>query len=571
MYITLLILIMMILMLTLTKTQPVWVFILSVFSLNFLGVVNEDIILDSVINHSAILIMLLILASIALEKSTYLFLIMRKIYTRNYKKSLLKLCVLTLLSSAFLNNTAVVATMMSSIIKNKEIKPSKLLIPLSYFSILGGVLTLIGTSTNLMINGLLIANNLPSLKFFELFPVGIFIVLFCSVIIFLFSYRLPDIDFVKNEIKDYLLQAKVEPGCIFIGKSVRKNKLRALDGLFLAEILRNDNKLSLVTPETIIEPNDILLFTGNISEIGQLTKINHLNLFPDQDNLPTANLLEVVINPNSNLVNCTLKSQNFRSRFDAAVIAIKRDAKSVSGKLGEQELFAGDKLILVIGENFYSINTMDNNFIILDTKKITKQLTNSQNLLLIAGFFSSIFISLFTPYSLIQTISFYLFVCVVTKIINTDDIRKKFPFDIWIIISSAIVISSAVNATGLSSYLSTFIYDLVGESSYWIGFISLFICTVLLTEVMTNVAAAAIMFPISISLAKLYGVDYQPFIMGIIYASSASFLLPFGYQTNLMVMNAGGYTVKDYLRFGWPVTLTYVITSLILIPVFFPF
>lgn len=571
MYITLLILIMMILMLTLTKTQPVWVFVLSVFLLNFLGIVNENIILDSVINHSAILIVLLVLTSLALEKSSYITWITRNIYTCDYKKSLMKLGVITLLSSAFLNNTAVVATMMSSIIKNKEIKPSKLLIPLSYFSILGGILTLIGTSTNLMINGLLIANDLPSLKIFDLFYVGIFIALFCSLIIVLFSYKLPTINIADNEIKDYLLQAKVEPGCPFIGNSVKKNGLRALDGLFLAEILRNDNKLSLVTPETIIESNDILLFTGNISEIGQLTRTNHLNIFPEQDNLPTSNLLEVVINPNSNLVNSTLKSQNFRSRFDAAVIAIKRDARSVNGKLGEQELFAGDKLILVIGDNFHAINNVDDNFIILDSKKITKQITNSQSLLLTVGFLCSIFISISTRYSLIETISFYLFMCVVTRIISTEDMRKKFPFDIWIIISSAIVISSAVNVTGLSSYFSTFIYNILGESSYRIAFISLFFCTVLLTEIMTNAAAAAIMFPIGISLAKMYNVDYHPFVMGIIYASSASFLLPFGYQTNLMVMNVGGYTIRDYLKFGWPVTLTYVTTSLILIPIFFPF
>ncbi|ELR65056.1 Sulfate permease, Trk-type [Photobacterium marinum] len=546
-------------------------FLLAVTILYTYGVVDQSVILGNIINPSVITLLLLMLSSLALERTFLLSWISSKLLRYSYRWTLVRLAIISALSSAVINNTAVVATLMSSVLKNQDHSPSKLLIPLSYFSILGGTLTLIGTSTNLVVNGLIQEQGLPELHFFSFVPVGAVLFIFCSVVIFLLAYYLPDSKGKEAIVEKYFLDAEVKAGSKLVGKTVRQNRLRALDSLFLAEIVRDGRLLSPVTPEMVIEANDKLIFTGNVSEVKQLNTLDGIEIFADSNELLNRNLTEVIVSPESILINKTLKQTDFRSRFDAAVVAINRHGQSLSGKLGEQVIEAGDKLVLAIGEDFSKRQNITRNFFILTGLKLREPLTFAQNIVAIVGFFSAVFIAACTSFDLIETLSAYLIMCLGVKVFDATTLRRRFPFELWGILVSALTIAYAFTHSGLADAISSQLFSILGGSSVFIAFAGVFLVTVLLTETMTNSAAAAIMLPIGLSFAKTYGVHYLPFVMAVAYAASASFISPFGYQTNLMVMNAGNYKFSDYVKTGWPVTVMYCFVGLLSIPVFFPF
>ena len=554
-----------------TNIKPSFVFICSVFLLYVTGSVTKDVILANVINQSVITLLLLLIASLVLERTIILQWVSTKVFRSSYSLTLLRLGGLTAFSSAFLNNTAVVATLMKSIIKNRDHAPSKLLIPLSYFAILGGTLTLIGTSTNLIINGLLQSRKLPAIDFFAFLPVGLALLFVGFIAILITSRFLPSNVENKQPTGHYFIDAEVLPTSQLIGHTVRENGLRALDGLFLAEIIKREKLISPVSPEMIIEANDKLLFTGDVTQIKQLSLFNGLQVFAAKDDLLNSNLTEVIVSSESVLVGNTLKSTQFRSRFDAAVVAIKRQGHTLSGKLGEQKIHAGDKMILATGDDFSKRQNITRNFFVLSDKLAVEPLSKVQNIIAITGFFGAIAIASTTPLILMDTLTFFIVIAITTQLIDSTTIRRRFPFDFWIILICALTIANAFIDSGLAETLSEYLYHILGASSSYVALMGLFLLTVLLTETMTNSAAAAVMLPIGLGLASVYQVDFMPFVMAVAYAASASFISPFGYQTNLMVMNAGNYNVKDFMRIGWPITILYSLTAIICIPIIFPF
>lgn len=547
------------------------IFLAAVSVLYVNGVVDQTVVLTNSINSSVITLLLLLLASLALERSLLLSWLSGKLLHTSYRWTLMRLAVASAFSSAVLNNTAVVATLMSSVLKNQEHPPSKLLIPLSYFAILGGTLTLIGTSTNLVINGLIEEQGYPSLHFFSFLPVGVLLLLVCGIVVVVMARFLPEKPLQAAPFEQYFLDAEVKRGSKLVGKTVRQNGLRALDSLFLAEIVRGGRLLSPVTPDMIIEANDKLIFTGNVSEVKQLNMLHGVEIFADSNALLSQNLIEVIVSPESVLINKTLKQVDFRSRFDAAVVAISRQGQSLSGKLGEQLILAGDKLVLAVGQDFCKRQNITRNFFVLTGKKVREPLSWVQNFLAIAGFFFAIFFAACTSLSLVDTLSGYLIVCVTTRVVDGTTIRRRFPFELWVILVSALTIAYAFTHSGLAVAISEQLFEMLGDSSVIIAFIGVFLMTVILTETMTNSAAAAIMLPIGLAFADTYGVHYLPFVMAVAYAASASFISPFGYQTNLMVMNAGNYQFSDFVKTGWPITVVYCMVALVAIPVFFPF
>ncbi|MDB1122443.1 SLC13 family permease [Vibrio algarum] len=193
------------------------------------------------------------------------------------------------------------------------------------------------------------------------------------------------------------------------------------------------------------------------------------------------------------------------------------------------------------------------------------------NYLAVFGFLAAILISILTPISLLEAIVAYLIVMVASNVLDGATIRRRFPFEMWLILGCALSIAQAFSQSGLADFLSDGIFLLVGSQNPYFALITLFIITVILTETITNAAAAAIMLPIGLSLSTIYNVSSLPFIMGVAYAASACFISPFGYHTNLMVMSAGGYKVMDFIKTGWKVSLAYTIAALIVIPIVFPF
>ncbi|TVO35960.1 SLC13 family permease [Vibrio algivorus] len=559
------------LLLMFTRISPARVFALAVMVLYVAQVLSKETVIDNLTNSSILVLLGLVIASFSLEKTRLLPWISTKIFSPSYVKTVFKLGFFTAFSSAFLNNTAVVATLMRAVQRNQEHSTARLLLPLSYFAILGGTLTLIGTSTNLVIDGLLRSMQLPGLNFLDFLPVGLLLVICGGVVVCLVSLRLGGAKVEPSNQHQYFIDAEVKPGSNLVGKTVLENQLRALDGLFLVEIARNNSLISPVNPQCVLRENDKLIFAGDVSQVSQLQAMSGLDVFADSDELLSSNLQEVIVSPASVLVGKTLKETGFRARFDAAVVAISRHGHALSGKLGEQVIASGDKLVLAVGPDFHKRQNLTRNFFLLSDIKVLQTLSAWQNIAAIGGFLGAIGLSAFHIIPLLDAVVAYVTLMLVTKVIDSTTIRRRFPFDLWVILVCALCVASAFQSSGLSDWVSSHIVELLGNASPLVALSLIFFTTLLLTEIITNSAAAAIMLPVGLSLAASYQVDIMPFIMTVAYAASASFLSPYGYQTNLMVMNAGGYQFSDFIKAGWPLTITYSAVSLLAIPYFFPF
>lgn len=548
-----------------------YIFVVAVAMLYLFGEITQSVIFSNVTNRSVVTLLLLLLSSLVLERTALLNWAAKTLSHHSYLQSLLRMGAVSALSSGVLNNTAVVATLMGSVLKNPFYAPKKLLIPLSYFSILGGTLTLIGTGTNLVVSGLLQEQGYAELSIFAFFPVGICLLIGGGLMVVLVSRWLPDESVKAEPLGDYFLDAEVEPSSKLVGKSVLDNGLRSLDGLFLTEIIRDKQLISPVSPGELIFAEDKLVFSGDVSEVKQLASFNGLKLYVEDEFELNKNLIEVLVSPESILIGKTLKEVEFRSRFDAAVVAIARQGKRMSGKLGECVIQSGDKLILTIGDDFKKRSNLSRNFFLLSDKSVKSPLSITQNILGITGFIASILLAACTKLDLIETLSGFLLLSVALKIIDGTQLRRRFPFELLTILVSALCIASAFSSSGLALALTQSFESVAGSfSPNWL-LVCMLVLTILLTEIMTNTAAAAIMLPIALAMAVTFNIDYLPLAMAVAYGASASFISPFGYQTNLMVMNAGGYDFLDFVKVGWMVTITYIAIAAITIPMAFPF
>lgn len=524
---------------------------------------------SSYTNNSLLTLMLLLVVSIALEKTVLIDIFSKKIITKSYNLTFIKLGIITSIFSAFLNNTAVVASLMGVIKNNKYHLPSKLLIPLSYFAIFGGTMTLIGTSTNLLVNSFLVENGHKSFEIFDFIYVGFFISLFGVLTLYICKNLLPEYENIKDEIEKHLIELKVSQNSNLIAKTVKENGLRNLEYLFLIEINRNGKIISPVSPDEIIELNDKLLFSGDIKHLEVLKRFDGL-IFMDDTDIKNLHLIDAIITPQSSLIGKKVKTANFRSKFDAAIISLKRGSENIS-KIGEEILQSGDRLILSVGNDFDNRDNITKNFYVLSNIKQNKRLNNQKSIFVFLGFFLAILIPALGYFSLFKTLLVYLIFLLVFKFLDLDDIKKRFPFEIFMIIGSSLAISKVLIDSGVADEFASFITSTFGTFGIYGSFIGIYLVTLLLTEIITNNAAAALSFPIAYATAVSLDVNILPFVFAVAFGASASFMIPYGYQTNLMVSSLGGYNIKDFIKIGWIVSLVYSLTVIIFVPLFFGF
>jgi di/tricarboxylate transporter len=543
------------------QQHPSAVFGVALLILFSTQMVSTDQVIKSLSNQGLLTLILLMLCSISLEKTRLLRLVAMKVIKPCYNETWLRLFGFTILSSAFLNNTAVVSTMLAPIRNNPNHSASKLLIPLSYAAILGGTLTLVGTSTNLIVNSLVLDANLPSLGFFDFTLVGLSLVTACGFTLYLCRNLLPDRDMKSTKLASYFIEAKVSPTSSLVGKSIEQNGLRHLQSLFLVEIMRGECLLTAITPSEIIQANDKLIFSGDISKVSQLHLFDGLSIFAENSGLPLGNLREVVVRPESILTGKTLKEVGFRSLFDAAVVAIKRDGEKVSGKIGQVKIKPGDFLVLAVGEDFKSRRNIRKNFILLSDVELDSRLSGKKELLAIVGFILAIALSAIGIIPLFKAVLLLLGVLLLSGCLTSNEILRRFPSEIWVIISSAIVLSYALQNSGIIESFNSFMSSSSNMLSPLTALILVYVVTLILTELVTNNAAAALVFPLAYGLAVSVGANPTAFIMVVAFGASASFISPYGYQTNLMVFNAGQYKLNDFIKLGVPVSLVYGITS----------
>ncbi|EDM85029.1 SLC13 family permease [Limnobacter sp. MED105] len=567
-----------ILLLVRAAAQPATLFGVFAIGFFFAGLIEQTEFLSSYTNPALVCVLLLVVVGLVLERSSLITQMSRVLLAGSAKAAVFKLSIITSVFSAFLSNTAVVAALLPAISKQNQIEPSKLLIPLSYASILGGVTTLIGTSTNLLVYSLAENQGVQGLSLFTFTGIGLVLVLAGATLMSLSTPNSTSNTSIKNTQfeptngQGYFLESRVKSGSSLVGKTVAQNGLRGLEGLYLLEIVREDRLLSPVRPDELVQANDRLIFTGETDRIQTLQRFDGLEVFGSAaGKLLESNLVEVIISSQSELVNKTPKEVDFRTLFDAAVVGIRRGNKRLTGQLGRVELKVGDSLVLAVGSDFRNHRNIERNFHVLSAEPLQPNLSKKENWMTLGGLVLAIGLATTSVISLLQALMALTLFLMIVKLLSPAQIRRRFPFDLWILIGSALVIAQVMTSSGAASLIAEYSSSVLSPFGVMGAFISVYVMTWILTELVTNSAAAALAFPIALSNAAQYDAAALPFVLAVAFAASSCFLLPSGYQTHLMVMSPGRYRTMDFVKKGLPMALLYGLVCIALIPVFFPF
>ncbi|WP_297446806.1 SLC13 family permease [Desulfurobacterium sp.] len=561
--------------------HPAASFTIVVSFLVVVGILTPHQALSGFSNEQIALIALLLVVSSIIKN----FRITGYIFSRlmdeslSYKRFLLRLMGTVSFFSAFLNNTPIVAALIPYVYnwgKKKGISPSKLLIPLSYAAILGGTVTLIGTSTNLVVNGLAVNAGLKPLKIFDFSYVGIPAVVAGIAYMLIWGHRLlPDrkdaVSAFLEKKKEYLVETIVPEGSNIAGKTVEEARLRNLKGLFLVEIIREKERITPVSPKDVIKENDVLIFAGETERIIELVngengfKLPPVCSFGDDK----VELVEALVPQNSSLIGKRVKETNFRGRFDAAIVAVHRNGERLKGKIGNIVLKPGDLLLILAGKNFWDrVSDSDDIYVISRVREIVN-IDQKKALPVLVGFFIAILLSALRIIPLFESLLFLISIFVVFRIATYSQIKRSLDLNIIIIAALSIAIGKAMVGTGLAQAIADVVVPFSVPFGITSALLVIYLITNVLTEFITNLAAASITFPIAVSVARKLSVEPKAFVLAVAFAASASFLTPIGYQTNLLVYGPGNYRFRDFLKVGFPLSLIYMFVTIAVLKLVF--
>ena len=554
-----------------SRWSPPLLFSAAMAACVMVGSIDLSSVMEKATNEGLVTLLLLLMVSLGLERLPWLLSLSQYVVRRSLPKTLLGLSGMTMLFSAFVNNTAVVATLAGTLRKNPHHAASQILLPISYAAILGGTLTLIGTSTNLIVSSFLEDLTGSGIAFFAFLPVALPAAMAGLAAMLLMHRVLPASNEAYAQTHDFLIEMVVADDSRLVGNTVLENGLRDLGDLFLVELVRQGRLMTPVMPDEYLEAGDRLIFSGDVTKVGILERFHGLRSFALDQGLLGTNLTEVVLLPGAPVIGLTIKQSEFRSRFDAAVVGLHRDGERLSGKLGNISLRAGDSLMLAVGADFQKRSNLSRNFLIVDNSVASHSLSTAKSVITAVGMTAAVGCSIAGWVPLSTGLMFLLLLMLSLKLFSAAELRRRFPFEMWLIVSSALAISQAVLNSGLMETAMLGLSPLLAEVSPTMMLVLIYGLTLAMTELMTNNAAAALMFPIGYSIAVTAGFEPMAFVMAVALGGSASFLTPYGYATNLMVQNLGGYSRQDYIRFGWLVSLAYSSVVLLLLPRVFPF
>ncbi|MGB5612495.1 MAG: SLC13 family permease [Sedimenticolaceae bacterium] len=485
--------------------------------------------------------------------------------------------------SAFLNNTPVVAVFVPAVkvwARRNGLNLSKLLIPLSYASILGGTCTLIGTSTNLVVNGLLVDQvGLPGLGMFDLTWIGLPVAVTALLFVLAFSGRLlPDRQeplVHGDSLREYMAEMTVEQGSALQGCSIEKAGLRSLPGLFLAEIEREGAILPAVGPGERLHANDRLIFVGAIESVVDLHRIR--GLIPATDQVlklegarKDRSFFEAVVSDTCPLVGKSVREGRFRTLYRAAIIAVARNGERLRGKIGDMVLRAGDTLLVEARPDFVSRQGRSRDFLLVSEIGGFHPPDHRRAPLALAIIVCMVVLASSGLLSMLEAALVAAGLMLVSGCTSAQVARQSPDWQVLVVIATSFGIGAAMQNSGAAGMLADSIIGLAGGNP-WSTLALVFATTALLSAVATNNVAAVLSFPIALSAAAHMNVDVMPFAVTIMMAASASFATPIGYQTNLMVYNAGGYRFADFMRIGLPLTLLVGLLTVGLVPFIWQF
>jgi len=606
------------------------VFLAGLIVVSLSGIISPEVAVSGFSSRAVIAISALLVVSTALRKTGVLDWIGSKILgnAKDERSALIRLTAPIVFATAFVLNTALVAMMMPVLIdwcRSRNLSPSKLLLPLSYLTLLGGVCTLIGTSTTLVVNEKLrdsqiniqaeiaeteqllavstpeqqavltkrlnqkraVLTNAEPLGFFEIGYIGVPCAIVGSLYMLLIGQRfLPGRQDIVEQLGDhrreYLVEMLVQPDCPLIDKTVEAAGLRNLHGLFLIEIDRQGDVITPVTPRDVVRPNDRLVFTGVVETIVDLEKIP--GLIPAADRTyefqPKSrvqrHLTEVVLSPTSPLIGTTVRKAKFRQLYNAAVVAVHRNGQRLPSKIGTITLEPGDTLLLQTRSDFVLQHRNNREFYLVSDVDNAQPRRHDRAIL--SGTLMIGLIIWLCAASILATFGYIgpwsspalaaisvAGLMIMTQCLTAAEARSALDIQLIVTIASALGLGNALWESGAAEMIADGLISVVGTNPMAL-LVVIYLLTILFTETITNTAVAALLLPIAIAIAEQNGMSPRPFILAIAVGASMAFLTPVGYQTNLMVMGPGGYRPSDYFKAGLPLTILITITAMTIIP-----
>lgn len=552
------------------------VFLSAVGLLIIPRIIETQDVLSSFANEQVAVIVMLLAIGQFLKRSPVIEGLFQKLFlrTKGYFSFTTKMTGFVSLFSGFMNNTPLVALLLPYVVewgKKNNVSPSKLLIPLSYAAIMGGGLTLIGTSTNLIANSIVVQKlgSKFGLSMFSFFAIGAPLVVIGIFYILIFGKKmLPNntgmISNFQDNKREYLVDLLVKEGSPLVGKTIGESNLRSLNGLYLVEIVRPDKVRTAPGPKEIMRAGDYIIFAGQTENIVDVLEMDlGLEMPNDLEQLQhKKEVVEVIMPFNSTLSKKQIKDTDFRARFDAAIIAVRRDGEKLFGKIGEITLQKGDMMLCVVGHDFYKRIRRAKELTLISNVRQLQDIDGKKSTSLIIASIISILLPALGLVSLFQSLLILFVYLLLSKVVLFGELKRAININLIAIMGGALTIGVAMDNSGTAKLIASeglSILKPLGPVGILAG---VYLITNLLAAYMTNIAAVSIIMPIALSFANVHNFDVMPFVFCVAFAGSKTFLTPIGYQTNLMVYGPGGYNFKDYFKFGFPLTVIFMITTL---------
>ncbi|WP_101757200.1 SLC13 family permease [Oceanicoccus sp. KOV_DT_Chl] len=554
--------------------------------LTLLGVLTADEALIGMSNEGMATVAVLFVVARGLAQTGVVDWVSQRMLGRpkNTASAQLRLMLPVATMSTILNNTPVVAMMVPAVTdwaKRNNLSVSQLMIPLSYAAIIGGTCTLVGTSTNLVINGMLKSHGHEvGLAMFELAWVG----LPCVLVVVLFTigfsrwllpHRNKGEQKVFEDARQYIVEMEVEQNSSLDRKTIEQAGLRQLPGMYLVEINRNGRLLSAVSPQEMLLAGDHLIFAGDVRSVVDLKNIHGLKVAEKQvfklgDPAHSRCLVEVVISRNFPQLGKTVRDMRFRNNYSAAIIAVARDGERIKTKIGDIYLRPGDTLLLETNDQFVSQQRYSKNFLLVSEIENSRPVRHEQRNLA-AGIMVVMVLAVTLGWlSMFKAAMLAAGVMLITRCIKVQDARESVNWQVVLVIAASISLGGALEKTGAATVIAEAMVSLAGNSPGAV-LTAVFVMTALFSAVISNLAAAVLVFPIAVAASQQLNVDLLPFAITLMLAASACFATPIGYQTNLMVYGPGNYRFTDFIKIGLPLTVLVGITTVLIVPIVWPF
>ena len=489
--------------------------------------------------------------------------------------------------SAFINNTPVVASFIPLVKKSAEradLAPSKFLIPLSYISIFGGTCTLIGTSTNLLVNGIATDHGIEPFSMFLMAPLGLSFMVSGIIYLFLFSGKLlpdntsDDLE-LRNEISDYTTQIIINKDLPEAFDTIEEILEKEKSDVKIQSVKRGFQVFHFPDKDFKLQKYDTLLLRGNRARIRSLLKNEDIDIdtmlktnhFPDEK----TRLIEIILTNKASILEKNLRSDNFLKKYHANVLAVRHRGKEMFNNFENFVFKAGDVLLLETNEQGYEAiiehqRSRENPFIIMNQVPI-EALNKKSLFLVLSTIFAMVVLSATnTVPIMIGALSGIVFLSIV-KVLTMEEIYKSIDWQVIFLLAGSLSLGKAMTQSGLSNKIAMFLTGTIAEYGPYILLSVLYLITTLLTGILSNSATVALLAPLAISTATILGISPIPFLMAVAFAGSASFFTPIGYQTNTMVYSVGNYTFMDFVKIGTPLNILFWAMATVLIPVFYPF